>query len=102
MASNNDLVKDVTQLTLSPDNYYGITPTDNITEACLGRFHERMTFNAEFVLQALLAMKAMNDNSLEDCQILIPKIPYPLLVNNGIQCYLIAPITNIKREYFHA
>ena len=102
MVSNNALVKDVTQLTLSEDKFYGITTTDNITDACLDYFHENMTFNAEYVLQALLSMKAMNEDSLEDCQILIPKIPYPLLLNNGIQCYLIAPITDKQREYGHA
>jgi len=99
---SNDLVKDVSQLTLSEDKFYGITTTDNITDSCLDRFHGNMTFNAEYVLQALLAMKSMNEGSLKDCQILIPKIPYPLLLNNGIQCYLIAPITTIQRDYNHA
>jgi len=99
---SNDLVKDVSQLTLSDNKYYGITTTENITDKCLDKYHENMTFDAEYVLQALLSMKAMNEDSLVDCQILIPKMPYPLLVNNGIQCYLIAPITNIQRDYDHA
>lgn len=93
---SNRLVKDVTKLVVSENKAYGITTPDNIQQKALDNFRSNMTYNAEYVLDALLAMKALNEGSLKDCQMLIPRIPYPLLLNNGLQCYLIAPISEIK------
>jgi hypothetical protein len=95
---SNRLVKDVTKLVVSENKAYGITTPENIQQGALDYFHGDMTYNAEYVLDALLAMKSMNEGSLKDCQMLIPRIPYPLLLNNGLQCYLIAPISEIKGE----
>ena len=88
---SNRLVKDVTQLVMSEDRAYGITPSDNLNDKAASNFSEDFTYNAEFVLKGLLAMKAMNENSLEGVGLYIPKKPYPLIIDNGIQCYLIAP-----------
>jgi len=88
---SNRLVKDVTQLVMNENRSYGITPSENLNDEAAKNFTDEFTYNAEFVLQGLLAMKAMNGNSLKDVGLYIPKKPYPLIIDNGIQCYLIAP-----------
>ena len=93
--TTNNLVKDVTKLVISENRCYGMTESANLNPAVEDKFWSDLTYDGEFVLQALLAMKAMNDNSLEGVMLRIPKVPYPLILDNHIQCYLIAPIVRV-------
>ena len=83
------------KLVISENRYYGITESSNLNPEIEDKFHNGMTYDGEFVLQALLSMKAMNGNSLEGVMLRVPKVPYPLILDNRIQCYLIAPIVRV-------
>ena len=97
---DNKLVKDITKLVISKDRHYGITTSDNLNDQAALKFSKDMTFDCEMVYEALKSMKSLNEGNLKDVRLYIPKEPYPLILDNGIQCYLVAPI--LKKGAKHA
>lgn len=95
MEYSNDLVKDIRMLSSDSTLHFGITPSDNVQPEALKQYREDLTYNAEYILNALIQMKNLN-GSLEGVRIHIPKKPFPLLIDNKMQSYLIAPIARIN------
>jgi len=84
------LVKDVTKMVMDKEHHYAITDNDNIADNVSEFFHDSFAYDANYLYNALAAMKNLNGGKL-DFDIMVPKEAYPLILTNGIQAYLIAP-----------
>jgi hypothetical protein len=92
MESRIKLLKDATKSQVSDNRHYGITTSDNLADEAKALYHDGYTFNTDYLLSALQAMKHLNEGSLEGVVMYLPKEPYPIILDNGIQCYMIAPM----------
>lgn len=96
MVSKVRLLKDPTKCQVSENRHYGITASENLSEEAVDLYHDGFTYNAEYLLSALEAMKHLNGGSLADVSVYLPKVPYPIMLDNHIQCYMIAPMQRVE------
>lgn len=83
------ILRDKTRVVMDKKHHYGITDSDNVVVD--KKYQTKFGFNAEYLYNALSAMKNMNEGKL-DFSVYLPNEPFPIVLDNGIQCYLIAPI----------